>query len=334
MIERHITYSIVVPFYNEEGSIPALHAKICHVMEALGAPYELIFVDDGSRDGTLKLLSEIHEQDTHVHVLRLRKNFGQTAALKAGFDFAVGDIVIALDGDLQYDPEDIPALVTKLREGYDIVSGWRKDRNDGITRKLPSLVANRLMAWLSGVSLNDFGSTFKAYRREVIQNIPLYGELHRFIPALASWSGATIAEVPVRLYPRQSGTSKYGIGRTVRVLLDLLSIKFLIDYSTRPLHFFGLFGLIGTSLGGVIGFYLLLKKGLWGEAIMTEHGPLLMVAVVLIISGVQFLSMGLLADILSRTYFESQNRPIYAIRSVRSRRRPDNRPTDTTHSSL
>lgn len=320
MNEGMITYSVVVPFFNEEGSVTPLHAKLIDVMQRLGAPYELIFVDDGSQDQTLKLLTGIYEEDSRVHVLQLRKNFGQTAALKAGFDFAHGNIVIALDGDLQYDPADIPALVDKLGEGYDIASGWRKDRNDDMTRKLPSFIANRIMAGLSRVPLHDFGCTFKAYRRNVIQNIPLYGELHRFIPALASWSGATVVEVPVRLSPRESGTSKYGLGRTVRVLLDLLSIKFMLDYSTKPLHFFGLFGLLGTTLGSGIGFFLLVKKLLFGETIMTEHGPLLMVAVVLILSGVQFLSMGLLGDMLSRTYYESQNRSIYAVRSVHSRR--------------
>jgi glycosyltransferase involved in cell wall biosynthesis len=320
MNEGKITYSVVVPFFNEEGSVAPLHVKLSDVMQRLGAPYELIYVDDGSQDHTLKLLTGIYEQNSSVHVLQLRKNFGQTAALKAGFDFACGDIVIALDGDLQYDPADIPALVDKLREGYDIASGWRKNRNDDMTRKLPSFIANRIMAWISRVPLHDFGCTFKAYRRDVIQNIPLYGELHRFIPALASWSGATVVEVPVRLSPRESGTSKYGLGRTVRVLLDLLSIKFMLDYSTKPLHFFGLFGLLGTMLGGGIAFFLLVKKMLFGETIMTEHGPLLMVAVVLILSGVQFLSMGLLGDMLSRTYYESQNRSIYATRSIHSRR--------------
>ena len=320
MTEGAVAYSVVVPFFNEEGSAFALHAKLQEVMQRLDGSYELIFVDDGSQDQTLKHLATIYESDPHVHVLQLRKNFGQTAALKAGFDFARGDIVIALDGDLQYDPFDIPSLVDKVREGYDIASGWRKNRNDEVSRKLPSFIANRIMAWISRVPLHDFGCTFKAYRREVIQNIPLYGELHRFIPALASWSGATVVEVPVRLSPRESGTSKYGLGRTIRVLLDLLSIKFMLDYSTKPLHFFGLFGLLGSSLGGGIGAFLLFKKLWYGEPIMTEHGPLLMVAVVLILSGVQFLSIGLLGDMLSRTYYESQDRPVYAVRSTLSRR--------------
>lgn len=320
MSDDPIAYSAVIPCFNEEGSVRALYTKLREVMDGLGAPYELIFVDDGSRDLTYKALSEVYEDDPRVHVLQLRKNFGQTAALKAGFDFARGDVVIAMDGDLQYDPADIPALLAKLREGYDIASGWRKDRNDGLTRKWPSFIANRLMARLSRVPLHDFGSTFKAYRREVIQNLPLYGEMHRFIPALASWSGATVAEVPVRLHPRGSGESKYGLGRTLRVLMDLITIKFLIDYSTKPLHFFGLIGLLSTSLGGAMSLFLLVDKLFFGRPIMAEHGPLLMVAVVLILGGVQFFSIGLLGDILSRTYYESQAKPVYAVRSVRSRR--------------
>jgi glycosyltransferase involved in cell wall biosynthesis len=320
MSDDPIAYSVVVPCFNEEGSVRALYTKLCEVMDGLGAPYELIFVDDGSRDLTYKTLSEIYERDSRVHVLQLRKNFGQTAALKAGFDFARGDVVIAMDGDLQYDPADIPALVAKLREGYDIASGWRKDRNDGLTRKWPSFIANWLMARLSRMPLHDFGSTFKAYRREVIQNIPLYGEMHRFIPALASWSGATVVEVPVRLHPRASGESKYGLGRTLRVLMDLVTIKFLIDYSTKPLHFFGLVGLLSALLGGTMSLFLLVDKLMFGRPIMAEHGPLLMVAVVLILGGVQFFSIGLLGDILSRTYYESQAKPVYAVRSVQSRR--------------
>jgi glycosyltransferase involved in cell wall biosynthesis len=272
-----ISYSIVVPFYNEQESVPALYLKITEVMDAVGEPYEMVFVDDGSRDDTYKILQEIYEHDARVNLVRLRRNFGQTAALKAGFDFAQGAVVISMDGDLQHDPADIPLFLEKIREDYDIVSGWRVRRHDPwLTRQLPSRVANRIMAWLSGIDLHDFGTTFKAYRRDMLDHIELYGELHRFIPVLANWSGARIAEVPIQNTPRPNGKSNYGLGRTTRVLLDLLSVKFLLDYSTKPLQFFGLFGLLGLTLGTGIGFLLLVKKLFLHEAIMLQHGPLLL----------------------------------------------------------
>ncbi len=319
---EQIAYSIVVPFYNEQESIPPLYVKITEVMDALGEPYELVFVDDGSDDGTYKILLDIYEHDRRVNLVRLRRNFGQTAALKAGFDFACGEIIVSMDGDLQHDPEEIPLFLEKLNEGHDIVSGWRVQRSDAwLTRQLPSRVANRIMAWLSGVALHDFGTTFKAYRREILSEIHLYGDLHRFIPALASWSGAQIAEVPIKHTPRKDGKSKYGMGRTIRVLLDLLSVKFLLDYSTKPLQLFGLFGLVGTSGGLLISLFLLYKKALLHQSIMTQHGPLLLLAIALIVSGIQFLSLGLLGEMLARTYYESQNKPIYAVRERKSRRK-------------
>src|SRR5277367_565824 len=230
--EASIRYSIVVPFFNEQENIPPLYMKLTEVMDSVGEPYELVFVDDGSRDNTFKVLTDIYEHDRRVNLVRLRRNFGQTPALKAGFDFAQGEVIISMDGDLQHDPEEIPRFLEKIEEGYDLVSGWRVSRTDHwLTRQLPSRVANRMMAKLSGVDLHDFGTTFKAYRREVLSEIHLYGELHRFIPALASWAGASVAEVPISNIARRSGESNYGISRTVRVLLDLMRLKSLLDYS-------------------------------------------------------------------------------------------------------
>jgi len=316
-----IRYSIVVPFYSEFENIRPLYNKIRDVMAKVGEPHEIIFVDDGSTDGTFKLLTEIQQMDHNVHTLRLRRNFGQTAALKAGFDFACGEIIVSLDGDLQHDPEEIPLFLAKIEEGYDIVSGWRQDRNDAwLTRRLPSRVANWMMAKLSRVGLHDFGTTFKAYRRDIIQGLHLYGELHRFIPALASWSGATIAEIPIKNIPRQNGKSNYGLSRTAKVLLDLISIKFLLDYSTKPLHFFGPAGLLGTGVGTILGLFLLFKKLVLGQEILFQHGPLLFMAMLLILSGIQFLSIGLMGEMLARTYYESQKKSIYVLGEVRSQR--------------
>jgi len=320
--ESTARYSVVVPFYNEQENIPALYMKLTEVLDALGEPYELIFVDDGSRDDSFKILSEIYEHDRRVNLIRLRRNFGQTSALKAGFDFAQGEVIISMDGDLQHDPEEIPRFLEKIEEGYDLVSGWRYARRDHwLLRQLPSRVANWMMARLSGVDLHDFGTTFKAYRREIIQEIQLYGELHRFIPALASTTGARIAEVPIENPHRKSGRSNYGIGRTVRVFLDLIMVKFLLEYSTRPLQFFGLLGLCGTGSGLLLSAYLLFEKFYHHVPIMTEHGPMMLLAIALFVSGIQFASFGLLGEIISRTYYESQNKPIYALREVKSRRK-------------
>ena len=316
-----IRYSIVVPFFNELENIPPLYIKIVEVMDALGEPYEMVFVDDGSADGTYKVLNEIYSHDRRVHVIRLRRNFGQTAALKAGFDYARGDIVISLDGDFQNDPEDIPRLLEKIQDGYDLVAGWRADRKEPLlTRRVPSRVANWLMAKLSGVEIHDFGCTLKACRREILREVQLYGELHRFIPALASWAGARIVEIPVRDLPRQHGRSKYGLERTFRVLLDLLGVKFLIGYATKPLQFFGFPGLAAIAVGGSIGLFLLYEKFVLGKSVMFVHGPLMLTAMLLILSGIQLLSMGLLGEMLARTYFESQKKPIYSVRERLSRR--------------
>jgi len=319
---ERIAYSIVVPFYNEQESIPPLYMKITEVMDAVGEPYEMVFVDDGSRDDTYKVLLETYNHDRRVNLVRLRRNFGQTAALKAGFDLARGEVVLSMDGDLQHDPEEIPVFLEKIKDGYDIVSGWRIERKDAwLTRRLPSHVANWCMARLSGLDLHDFGTTFKAYRREILSEIHLYGDLHRFIPALASWSGARVAEVPIKNTLRKSGKSNYGLRRTTRVLLDLLSVKFLLDYSTKPLHFFGLFGLLGTSAGLAISLILLFQKLAYSEDIMVQHGPLLLLGIALVVSGIQFLSLGLLGEMVARTYYETQNKPIYSVREVKSHRK-------------
>jgi glycosyltransferase involved in cell wall biosynthesis len=316
-----IRYSIVVPFYNEQENIPPLYVKLTEVMDAIGERYELVFVDDGSKDKTFKVLSDIYEHDPRVNVVQLRRNFGQAPALKAGFDFARGEIIISMDGDLQHDPEEIPRFLEKIEEGYDLVSGWRISRTDHwLTRQLPSRIANRMMAKLSGVDLHDFGTTFKAYRREVLSEIHLYGELHRFIPALASWAGASVAEVPISNIARKNGASNYGISRTIRVLLDLLSVKFLLDYSTKPLQFFGLMGLACLTGGAGIGLWVFLRKAILDEGLLANHGPLMLLGMALVMGGIQFIATGLIGEMLARTYYESQNKPVYSVREFRSRR--------------
>jgi len=314
--------SIVIPIHNEEPSILPLYDRLTSVLESLQKPYEILFVDDASTDRSFDLLANLVETDLRLKVIRLRRNFGQTAALSAGFDEAQGSVVVSLDGDLQHAPEDIPALLAKIDEGYDIASGWRKDRVDNaLTRKIPSRIANWLMAKASGVELRDFGTTFKAYRAEVLKDINLYGELHRFIPALASFYGARIAEVPIRNTPRLAGDSHYGLGRTFNVMFDILTIRFLLKYFTRPMHFFGRIGLTGTLLGGLILTWLVVEK-LMGRAILANHGPLLIAGALLIVAGLLMFSTGLLGEVLMRTYFESQGRRIYAVREIRSRREP------------
>jgi len=315
---RRIRFSIVVPVFNEEGSTATLYVTLTQVMRALGEPYEIVFVDDGSTDRSPAILGEIQEADSCVRVVTLRRNFGQTPALKAGFDAARGEVIIAMDGDLQHDPAEIPSFIEKLDEGFDIVSGWRSERKDTwLTRRLPSRIANWAMAKLSGVPLHDFGTTFKAYRREIIQNLPLYGELHRFIPALAAWSGARITEIPVTNPPRQHGKSKYGLSRTFRVFLDLLSTKFWLDYSTKPMHFFGFFGLLATGAGMMTGSLLLFQKAI-ARTVFTSNATLTFATIALLLAGVQIMCVGLTSEMLSRTYYESQKKPIYVTRTTRS----------------
>jgi glycosyltransferase involved in cell wall biosynthesis len=314
--QTRIRISIVVPIFNEEGSAKRLYIRLTQVMCDLGQPYEIVFVDDGSSDGSPAILGEIREADSCVRVVTLRRNFGQTPALKAGFDAARGEVIIAMDGDLQHDPAEIPSFVEKLDEGFDIVSGWRAERKDTwLTRRLPSRIANWSMAKLSGIPLHDFGTTFKAYRREIIQDLPLYGELHRFIPALAAWSGARITEIPVTNPPRQYGKSNYGISRTFRVFLDLMSTKFWLDYSTKPMHFFGFFGLAATGAGILTGLLVLFQK-LAARAVFTSNSTLTFATIVLLLGGAQILCMGFLSEILSRTYYESQKKPVYVTRPM------------------
>ena len=308
-------YSIVVPFNNEEENVTALYARLKQVMEQVGDSFELVLVDDGSSDRTYKLLEEIAAVDSRVLVIKLRRNFGQTCALAAGFDHASGEFILAMDGDLQHDPNDIPAFLEKLAEGYDIVSGWRKDRADDLfMRRIPSRCANWMVAKLSGVKIHDFGTTFKAYRREVIQNIPLYGEMHRFIPALASWYGASICEIPIRSLARERGISHYGLGRTIGVFFDLLTIRFLLKYMSRPLHFFGLLGALAMGAGSFISMLMLGWKVFHPhQSLMTVHGPIFMIGAVLILGGIQLLAVGLLGELQVRHYNSSQNRAPYAI---------------------
>ena len=309
--------SLVIPVHNEERSILPLYDRLTTVLETLQQPYEILFVDDASTDRSFELLANLVETDARLKVIRLRRNFGQTAALSAGFHEAKGTIIIAMDGDLQHAPEDIPALLAKIEEGYDIASGWRKDRVDNaITRKIPSRIANWLMARASGLDLRDFGTTFKAYRAEVLKDVHLYGELHRFIPALASFYGARVAEVPISNTPRAAGESHYGLSRTFRVLFDILTIRFLLKYFTRPMHFFGTLGLAGTSLGTLILIYCAGDKLINGRHLVLEHGPLMMAGGLLLLAGLMMFTTGLLGEVMIRTYFESQDRRIYAIREI------------------
>ena len=311
-------YSIVVPFHNEQESVRDLYVQLSGVMTGRYEPVEFVFIDDHSADSTPQVLNEIAQGDPRVMVVRLKRNYGQTVALAAGFDHAEGDVIISMDGDLQHDPADIPKMLAAFEEtGCDIVSGWRQKRVDNfLLRRAPSRVANWLMSRLSGVNIHDFGTTFKVYRKDTIKQIKLYGEMHRFIPALASWNGATIVEVPIRNIERPGGRSHYGLSRTVRVLFDLLTIRFLLKYVTRPLHFFGPIGLVSTTIGLLINFWLIGDKALHGTDLFDKHGPLMLLGAVLILAGVQLVSSGLIGEMLSRTYFESQGKPIYSIERI------------------
>jgi len=291
-----------------------LYDRLKAVMEASGESFEMVLVDDGSRDGTFQLLREIAAVDSRITVVKLRRNFGQTSALAAGFDHARGEYFIAMDGDLQHDPSDIPVFLEKIAEGYDIVSGWRKRRIDNLwLRRIPSHCANWLMAKLSGVDIHDFGTTFKAYRREILEQVPLYGELHRFIPALASWHGASIIEVPIRNVNRERGTSHYGISRTIRVFFDLITIRFLLRYLSRPLHFFGTVGMVSILGGCGIAVWLALEKLLHQADVMTKHGPLMIFTAVLLLAGLNMLAIGLLGEMQVRHYHEPARRAPYSV---------------------
>ena len=311
--------SIVIPIHNEEPSILPLYDRLVRVLEGLGRPYEILFVDDASSDRSFELLANLVETDGHLKVIRLRRNFGQTAALAAGFHEAKGEVVIAMDGDLQHAPEDIPLLLAKIDEGYDIASGWRKERIDPPIRKIPSRIANWMMAKASGVDLRDFGTTFKAYRAEILKDVHLYGELHRFIPALASFYGARVVEVPIQNTPRIGGGSHYGIGRTFRVLFDILTVKFLLKYFTRPMHFFGSLGLLGCHARRGDHVVPAGEEALGYEIVM-EHGPLMIAGGLLLLGGIMMFSTGLIGEVVIRTYFESQGRRIYAVREILTRK--------------
>lgn len=308
-----VEVSVIIPLYNEEENVELLYTSLKEVVSTLNKETEIIFVDDGSRDRTFELLSKLKQFDSSVKVIRFTRNFGQSAAMSAGFDYAMGEIIITMDGDLQNDPRDIPLLLDRIEEGYDIVSGWRVNRQDkAISRKLPSKIANWLIGLITGVKLHDSGCSLKAYRSTIIKNVRLYGEMHRFIPALASSIGARVTEVKVNHSARKYGSSKYGISRTIRVVLDLITIKFLLSFLTRPVQIFGLWGLGFVGIGFLICLYLSVLKLFFGEGIGDR--PLLLLGIMLIVLGVQFIGFGLIAEMQTRTYYEVQNKPIYVIR--------------------
>jgi glycosyltransferase involved in cell wall biosynthesis len=313
--QAEINLSVIVPVYNEYDNVEPLYAALKPVLQQMGRSYEIIFIDDGSKDGTYEILRKLNDSDCMCKVISFRRNFGQTAALAAGFAHAQGKYIVTLDGDLQNDPQDIPMILGKIEEGYDVVSGWRVRRKDKfLTRRLPSICANWLISRITGVSLHDYGCTLKAYRREVAQNIGLYGEMHRFIPAMASWMGVNVAEVPVNHHPRRHGTSKYGLSRTLRVILDLITVKFLLSYATRPLQVFGTFGFLSALVGSMIGAYLTVDKLILGHGL--SNRPLLFLAILLILVGIQFISMGLLGEMMVRIYYEGQNKTTYVVREI------------------
>lgn len=315
--------SLIVPVYNEEENLGPLYGELRRVCDGLGFGYEILFIDDGSRDGSFAVLAGLQKKDRRVKVLRLRKNFGQTAALSAGFDYARGEIIVTLDADLQNDPRDIPRLLAKISEGYDIVNGWRRKRRDRfLTRRLPSNAANWLIARITGIRLHDFGCTLKAFRSEVVKSIKLYGELHRFIPAIASNIGVLIAEIEVHHRPRIHGKSKYNIFRFVKVILDMVLLRFLMSYSTRPLQIFGLIGLI-SGLAGAVLLAVMTYQRLFQQVGLSNR-PLLLGAILLIVLGVQLVTIGLLAEIQVRAYHEASGKTIYFIREVldSDKRRP------------
>jgi glycosyltransferase involved in cell wall biosynthesis len=312
------SYSVVVPFHDEQESVSELHKQLSDIMTGHYEPVEFVYVDDQSTDATPQRLAEIAAEDSRVTILRLKRNYGQTTALAAGFDQAAGDVIISMDGDLQHDPTDIPVMIEAFRAtGCDIVSGWRQKRVDNfLLRRLPSRVANWMMAKLSGVEIHDFGTTFKVYRRDTIKDIHLYGDMHRFIPALAAWNGAKVVEVPIHNVVRPGGKSHYGISRTLRVLFDIITIRFLMRYMTRPLHFFGPPGLIGIFIGAAILLVLFVEKVFLRASIFVQHGPLMILAMMLCLFGVQLLAVGLVGELLMRTHFEAGADPLYRIERV------------------
>ncbi len=306
--------SVVVPVYNEKDNVKLLYDKIKDVMVKNGYDHEIIFVDDGSTDGTFDVLKEIAEHDKQFKVIRFRRNFGQTAAMAAGFDYAHGDIIVSMDGDLQNDPEDIPKLLEKIEEGYDVVSGWRKERQDEPKRVFLSKVANKLISKITKVELHDYGCSLKAYKSDIAKNLHMYGEMHRFIPALANIYGATITEIPVKHHPRKFGRSKYNLSRTFRVIVDLILVYFMQKFMTRPIHFFGIIGFFLALFGFLIDGYLAFEKIFFGVHI--GNRPLLLLGILLILTGVNLLGIGIISEILTRIYYESQNKKIYNIKTI------------------
>ncbi len=309
--------SVVIPLHNEAETLRELYSRVRATMETRQESWEMVLVDDGSTDGTPAILDELQAQDPRVVVIHLRRNYGQTPALMAGFDHALGEFIVAMDGDLQHAPEEIPDFLDKIREGYDLVSGWRVSRSDAwLTRTIPSRIANWLIARVSGVQVHDFGTTFKAYRREVLSDLHLYGDLHRFVPALISLNGARIVEIPIKDMGRGRGKSHYGLSRTFRVMFDLLTVGFFRKYLTRPLHFFGKMFLACCGLSFLIGVFLAYRKIVEGIAIFQQHGPLTLLAAVLMLAGLQFLAVGIICEILVRIYYESQGKKIYSVKRI------------------
>ncbi|HLA10261.1 MAG TPA: glycosyltransferase family 2 protein [Pyrinomonadaceae bacterium] len=305
--------SVFLPVYNEEPNLRPLHERLDQALSVLGRSAEIVYVDDGSTDGSLQVLRELAEADGRVRVVALRRNYGQTAAMAAGIDAARGKVLIPMDADLQNDPADIIRLLSKLDEGYDVVSGWRKNRKDKlVTRKIPSMIANKLISWIGGVPLHDYGCSLKAYRRESLKDVRLYGEMHRFIPIYASWAGARVSEIPVEHHPRTMGKSKYGLSRTLKVVFDLMTIKFMASYQTKPIYVFGSFGMLAFGVSLFAGLYAVFLKIIHKADFVQTPLPIL--AIVMFAVGVQFLLMGLLAEMLVRTYHESQAKAIYAVR--------------------
>lgn len=309
---NELLISLIIPLFNEEENVENLYHDVTNVMNGMGTPYEMILVDDGSGDATRDKVSVIAAADARVKAVNLRRNFGQTAAIMAGIDQSAGDVIVTMDGDLQNDPQDIPLVLEKLREGYDVCSGWRKDRQDPFwTKVLPSRIANAMISWISGVHLKDYGCTLKAYRKDVIKKVRLYGEMHRFIPIYATWEGARVTEIPVRHHPRRKGKSKYGLERTFKVILDLMVVKFLASYAQKPIYLFGGFGLLNVGLS-LLSFLLMVYYKFWGGKTFIQT-PLPLLVVLFMLVGVISILLGLIAELLMRTYYESQGKPTYLL---------------------
>ena len=308
------TISLVIPIFNEEENLSPLYQALKAVMEGMKVAYEVIFIDDGSDDGSSKVLQQLAQGDKRIKVIQFRKNFGQTAAIAAGVEHSQGEIIVTMDGDGQNDPKDIPLLLDKLEQGYDVASGWRKNRKDPfLSKKFPSAMANKLISWLTRVRLHDYGCTLKAYRRDILKDVRLYGEMHRFIPAYAAWVGAKITELEVTHHPRRHGRSKYGLSRTISIILDLITVMFLQRYSTKPIRLFGGAGMILFVLGVLTGLFVLFRRVIWGGVWIS---PMILISFLFITMGVMFVLLGLIAEIIIRTYHESQGKPIYAIKST------------------